>query len=218
MAESSFPDKLFAGQRGFPTPNEAPDARTCRVLSIPAGEEWLALAMGALDALRQPYNWYINGTLTQEEAAAAFADILDTAYEQALTGQCAPDVEAPFWDTDTDVGANAPVGEQTWYGEVDDPAAVPTELTFRENLEIWTFAGLLAIAAAPGAAISFITIAPRFTLAFKQANIGKIIRVFIDASEAASFTDDGSETIREVSIVGDPANETHQMYITVGGA
>lgn len=174
--------------------------------------------MGALDALRQPYNWYINGTLTQDEAAAAFADILDEAYLQALTGQCAPDVEAPYWDDADDVDDNEPVGEQMWYGEVDDPTAVPTALTFRENLEIWTFAGLLALAGAPGAALSFITIAPRFVLAFKQGNIGKIIRVFIDANEVGQFEDDGSGGIKEMSIVGDPTMDTHQLYITVGDA
>lgn len=212
---SSGSDKLFPNQHGFPTPNTAPDAQVCRVLSLPAQEDYLALAMGALDALRKPYNWFKNGDLTPDEAADAFAAILDAAYEQALTGQCAPDVETPYWDTDEDVDDDMPVGEQIWYGEVDDPAVAPTELTFRENAEIWTFAGLLALGGAPGAALSFLTIAPRFVLAFKQGDIGKIIRVFVDADKAAEIPGDGTGDVVEVSVVP-PDADNHQIYVTYG--
>lgn len=212
---SSDPNKLFAGQTGFPTPNDPPVDTACRTFQVPADEEYFALLMGALDALRKPYNWYINGSLSQDEAAAAFADILDAAYDQALTGQCAPDVETPYWDDETDVDDDMPAGDQVWYGEVDDPAVAPTALTFRENAEIWTFAGLLAIGGAPGAALSFLTIAPKFVLAFKQGDIGKIIRVFVDADKAAEIPGDGTGDVVEVAIVP-PAAGDHQIYLTYG--
>lgn len=187
----------------------------CRTFQVPADEEYFALLMGALDALRKPYNWFINGSLTQDEAADAFADILDAAYEQALTGQCSPDVEAPYWDDSEDVDDDMPAGDQIWYGEVDDPETAPTELTFRENAEIWTFAGLLAIAVSPGAALSFLTIAPKFVLAFKQGDIGKIIRVFVDTNKAAEIPGDGSGDVVEVAIVPAEA-DNHQIYVTYG--
>jgi len=109
-----------------------------------------------------------------------------------------------------------PPNTQPWYGHVDDPTVVPTDETFTETLEDWTFAGLLAIAGAPGAAVSFLTIAPRFRLAFRQHDIGKIIRVFVDAEQAAEITDSGDDSVIEVPVIANPENETHRIYVTVG--
>lgn len=128
------------------------------------------------------------------------------------------EVGTPFWDDVVEVDDEAAPADQVWYGEVDDPTVVPTEETFRETLEDWTFAGLLAIGGAPGAALAFLTIAPKFRLAFKQGDIGKIIHIFVDASEVKTIEQDGSGDEVEVAIVGDPDLETHQIYITLEGA
>lgn len=113
---SSEPNKKFPLQRGFPTPNEAPGIESCRVFSIPADEEWLALLMGAVSELTNPYNWFRNGSLTQQESADAFADIMDEAYAQAETGTCSVTIDAPFWDNATDVDDEVLVIDQIWYG------------------------------------------------------------------------------------------------------
>lgn len=175
-------------------------------------EAWLPLVLGSLSQLQLQSTWI--GDADAVLLAQGRATNLKGLFVEAACP--VPDVETPYWDTDSDVDDNAPADDQPWYGEVDDPTVVPTSLTFRENAEIWTFAGLLAIAGAPGAALAFVTIAQRFVLAFKQGNVGKVIRVFVDASEVSSFTDDGSGDVREVSVAGDPDAETHQIYVTVG--
>lgn len=176
---------------------------------------WLPFVLGALSQLQLQTTWKTDtpdDTLLAQNRAT---DLID----QFNVPTCpVGDVEAPYWDDSDDVDDNAPADDQPWYGEVDDPTVAPTDLTFRENAEIWTFAGLLAIAGAPGAALSFLTIAPKFVLAFKQADIGKIIRVFVDASEAGQITDDGSGDVVEMEVVSDPSLETHQIYVTVGSS
>lgn len=165
--------------------------------------------------------WYrLDGEALSDADLEDIEDWASKAEDEALVAVSpAPtEVEAPFWDDAEDVDDNAPIDDQPWYGEVDDPTVVPTTETFRERAEDFTFAGLLAIAGAPSAAVAFLTIAPKFRLAFKQGNIGNIIRVFVDAHEAAQITDAGDDSIAEVAIVGNPDLETHQIYITVEGA
>jgi len=215
-----FGEKRFPQQQGFPTPTAIPDDTTCLTLNVPASDEWWGVVVGVLYSLILEWNWQqFEGGLGRDAVAARWQSMLEDALDVAsTTNTCGvtPDVEAPFWDTDDDVDDSFPPDSQPWYGAVDDPAAVPTTETFRETLEDWTFAGLLAIAGAPGAAISFLTIAPKFRLAFKQGDIGKVIRVFVDANQAAQITDSGDGSVREVAIIGDPAYETHQVYVTVG--
>lgn len=211
---SSGSDKQFPNQRGFPTPNNAPDESVCRVLSLPAQEDYLALAMGALDALRKPYNWFKNGDLTPDEAALLFAGILDAAYEQALSGQCDPDVPTPFWDTPEDADDMVPVGEQVWYGTAIVTYASPPEVTFVEQLAIWTIAGFLAYSGAVASAIAFLTIAPRFVLAFKTGDAGAIIDIIIDSSRVGRYnTYSASPGILRVPVACDPDLDEHQIYI-----
>lgn len=215
-----FGEKKFP-QLGYPTPTTIPDETTCLTLNIPANDEWWAIVVGVLYTLVLEWNWQqLEGGLDRDEVAARWQLMLEDALDVASSSNSCgiTEVEAPFWDTDEDVDDNAPVDEQVWYGEVDDPTILPTTETFRERAEDFAFAGLLAIAGAPGAAISFLTIAPRFRLAFKQGNIGNIIRVFVDANEAAQITDAGDDSIAEVAIIADPELETHQIYITVEGA
>lgn len=212
---SSAPNKLFPNQRGFPTPNTAPLETGARLFYIPSDEEWFAILMGALGALRNPYNWYQNGELTQQEAADAFAAIIDAAYENetALT-----DVPTPYWDEDTDVDDSAPALDQHWYGYVTDPEAPPGELTFVENAAIWAFTGFLAVAtwetgAAP--ALLFNTIAPRFVLATRRGDVGEIIRILVDGEETARVdtTSAAPGELIQTAIVGNPANATHDIMI-----
>lgn len=213
---SSPPNKLFDNQRGFPTPDAPPEETGCRVFSIPADEEWFALLMGAVSALTNPYNWYRNGDLTQQEAADAFADIIDAAYALSVAGaSCPSGVPTPFWDTATDSDDEYPPGELTpWYGVAVVTYASPPEVTFVESLFIWSFAGFMAYSGAVGAAIAFLTIAPRFVIAFKTGDIGGIVDIIVDASRVGRYnTYSPTPGIMRVPVATDPDLDEHQIYI-----
>lgn len=211
-----FGTKLFP-QLGYPTPTTIPTETTCLTLNIPASDEWWAIVVGVLYTLILEWNWQqLEGGIDRDEAAARFQLMLEDALEFASTHNTCQvsDVPTPYWDEDSEVDDEATPEEQIWYGEVEDPTVVPTTETFQERAEDFAFAGLLAISGLPGAAVSFLTIAPRFRLAFKQANIGNIIRVFVDANEAATIVDTGDDSVIEVPIIADPELESHQIYIT----
>ena len=206
------PGKNFPKEKGFPTPDNTPSETVRRVFTVPNSEQWLGLIEGAAQELLDEWRWYQWGSLTPEEAVDAWNDIILASYEEALDQS----VPTPYWDEDDDLDDEETIADQTWYGEVADPSLVPDGTTFVENLQIWTFAGLLAIAGAPGAALSFITIAPKFVIAMRQHNVGNIIRVFVDAAQAAEVTDSGDGSVVEIPVVADPSLSTHQIYVTVG--
>jgi hypothetical protein len=214
VVASSDPNKLFPSQSGFPTPNDPPDSTACRTFQVPADEEYYALLMGALDALRQPYNWYINGSLSQQEAADIFAGILDAAYEQALSGQCDPDVPTPWWDTATDSDDMAAVADQPWYGLAVVTYASPPEVTFVEQVAIWLFAGFIVYSGQPGAALAFLTIAPKFVIALKTGDVGAVVDLIVDASRVGRYnTYSPTPGVMRIPVVGNPDLDEHQIYI-----
>jgi len=201
----SFPEPVLA-------PDVEPDEGT--LVQVCFNEQWLPLVQGALSQLQLPATW-----LGDDDARALAVGRATNLKGLFVSPVCEVEgAPTPYWDEDTEVDDELPPDTQPWYGHVDDPTELPTEDTFRETLEDWTFAGLLAIAGAPGAALAFLTIAPRFRLAFKQGDIGKIIRVFVDAQQAVEITDSGDGSVLEVPIIADPALETHQIYVTVGDA
>jgi microcystin-dependent protein len=63
------------------TPDSIPTERVCRVLSIPASSDWLAIVSGAVLELAKLHNWEEYGDLTaveaSDEAANIFADYYD---------------------------------------------------------------------------------------------------------------------------------------------
>lgn len=103
---------------GFLTPdNPEGSGETCRSFFVPNRSDWLALLMGAMQALTEEGNWQQFGTYTPEQTAAKFQQI----WLQALTSEgCAgSDTTACiydlFYDEDTDLvmwwppSADAPV-------------------------------------------------------------------------------------------------------------
>jgi len=62
------------------TPDELPEERDCRALSIPANTDWLALVSGALTELTKPYNWAQWGAVTVDEAVEAMQAMVDEYY------------------------------------------------------------------------------------------------------------------------------------------
>lgn len=70
------------------TPDEIPEERDCRALSIPASTDWLAIVSGALTELTKTYNWEQQGSVTVDEAVAAMQTMIDAYYEGCASGTC----------------------------------------------------------------------------------------------------------------------------------
>ncbi len=82
-----------------------------------------------------------------------------------------------------------------------------------ETAAVWTLTGLLAVSGTPLAAIAFFTVAPSFVVAMRTGNLGGIITWFIDGDPVATVdTYSASPGIAQVTILGDPELEGHQIY------
>jgi len=199
----------------FPTPDTIPGELACRVFRVPDSEEWLGALMGAVAVLSQARNWYPWGSLTVDEAADAWNEIINEAYLESLDGVCpVTTVDTPFWDEDSTVNDEEERDVQTWYGYVTDLDSPTT--TFVEDAAIWAFTGLLVVAGAPGAAIAFHTVAPRFVVAVRRGELGEIIRLYLDGEEAAEVDTSGYSEgdVIEIPMFPDPEIETgHDMMI-----
>lgn len=193
----------------FLTPPSLPETTACRTLQIPDDKLWLGIFNSALLETIYWYNYeQVNDTdLTPEETAAACDLILREMWNDESCGT--GDTPVPYWDTAEDSDDEAPPDEQPWYGMFIDE-------TFQATLENWVIAGFVAYAATPAAALTFLTLAPKFRLAFKTGDIGGIIRVFIDAQDAGTI-DTFSETpgIIEQDFIADPENEDHQIMLVL---
>jgi len=171
--------------------------------------------MGAVAVLAEAWRWYPWGSLTADEAADAWNDIINEAYENSFTDTC-PVVQktpTPYWDTDDDVDDEFDPDLQPWYGYVEDLGNPTT--TFVEDAAIWATTGLLAVSATPAAAILFHTIAPAFVVAVRRGEYAEIIRLYLDGEEAAEVdtsTVAEGELIR-VTLAGDPEIETHALML-----
>jgi len=62
---------------GFLTPETLPTDTICRILFIPNDAQILANVTGALNELIEPLNWYPQGAVPPEEAAAAMVPMFD---------------------------------------------------------------------------------------------------------------------------------------------
>ncbi len=179
-----FGDKKFTGV-GYPTPVSIPDETTCLLIQVPADPAWWALMVGVIYTLTLEWNWrQFEGGITPDEASAKWAEILNQALDLAsVSNSCDFDVPAPYWDDDSADDADdegTPV-DQPWYGEI-----VAESNTWREQVGIWAITAFIAISATPAAAIAFLPFANRFVLAFKQHNLGAIVKVLIDGVEMAT--------------------------------
>jgi len=71
------------------TPQELPEERDCRALSIPANSDWLAIVSGALTELEKEWNWEQHGAVTISEAVDAMRSMI-TAYYDGCTACTLP--------------------------------------------------------------------------------------------------------------------------------
>lgn len=201
------------GVTGYLTPDNLPEERHCRTFKIPNDVQWLSVFMGALLPLIDPESWQPSGELTPDEAADGMLNVIWDAYASD-EGEC-PTVPTPFWDGVTELDDEYPEGELTpWYGVAIVTYASPPEVTFVEQLFIWGFAGFMAYSGAVGAAIAFLTIAPRFVIAFKTGDVGGIVDVIVDASRVGRYnTYSATPGILRVPIYANPDLDEHQIYI-----
>jgi len=190
------------------TPSDVPVETVCRTIKVPNSLEWLGIFNAVLLAGTYPYNWSddVPGSLTPEAAAEAYSTIF---YEYLLAPfECPSGVPTPFWDDATDLDDQEPAGEQQWYGIFDG--------TFQETVENFVIAGFIAYSGQVGAAITFLTLAPRFRLAWKTGNLGGIIRVIIDGADAGTVdTFAATEGVLEKDYVTDPANTEHSILMVL---
>lgn len=151
----------------FITPASIPADETCRTLNIPNQQDWLGIFNAAILTLTQPYNYeQLHDTdLTPDECAALAMQIYA---DYLLTNACAAK-PAPYWDD--------PEADDAITGESNP------EFPFYHPIEDWIIAGFVAYAGGIGAAITFLTIAPQFRLAFQKHDLGGIVKIFMDAIE-----------------------------------
>jgi len=188
------------------TPPDLPDDVIKRRLEIPASQEWLGVFNYLIILATYVWNWeQLNDTDLDPSTCAS------TVYEIYVKYLHSADLEetpTPFWDTPEDSDDELPAQEQPWYGIFDG--------SFHETLENFVIAGFIAASGQVGAAITFLTIAPKFRLAWKTGDIGGIIRIFIDSADAGTVdTYSASPGVLEKDFVGDPDNDEHLILMVL---
>lgn len=199
-----IPGKNAPGLKGYPTPDETPAERGCFTFYLPNSPDYVGQLLGALHPLTKAYNWYYWGEMSPQEAADAWYDIIAEAEEANFEAICDPGIPTPYWDDVADLDDQEQPIDQAWYGIFDG--------TFQETVENFVIAGFIAYSGQIGAAVSFLTIAPRFRLAWKTGDLGGIIRVIIDGADVGTVdTFSAVEGVIEQDYVGDPELEEHQI-------
>jgi hypothetical protein len=156
-------DYIPTSDKRFLTPDAPPSGVFCRNLQVPDDPQWVGLVDGALSLLTSPDQWREYGALTAQQAADLWTDMLVTSWD--VFG-CPTEDLSPFWD-DTDGGdAEGNPAESTY--------------TYSDQITDWVIAAFVASSGAVGAAVSYLTIAPRFRLAFRTRDYGGIAEILID--------------------------------------
>lgn len=217
QGQNVYPDPDNYPESTFPQPVPAPDVDPDAgvLITVQYAWEWQQVLLACIDQLRNPATW--QGThdeiITALNRATNLKDML-----QLDIGET---VDTPYWDDDTDVDDEMDKDDQTWYGEVLHPDLPPNELNPFERTFVTVFTGLLAVATAEvgfAPAILFNTIAPKMILAVRNADFGRIIRIFLDGDKVYEGTDTGDGTITSVPVFGDESLDTHQVFITSGAS
>lgn len=222
----------FAGN-AYPNPSNYPEASFPQELTPPVVDpdegdlmlvaynpEWTKVLMAACDQLLLYSSWL--GDHDLKIAAVNRASTLKFLLQNPVdVGE--EDYPAPYWDSDEDVDDAMPADEQEWYGMVTNPSAPADELTFVENAVIWILSGFIALVLVPAlpagvaAALTFRTLASRFTLAFRRGDIIEQFRVIIDAQDYGTVdtADMAVNDIIEIDVNGLADAPFHDILIVV---
>lgn len=217
---------MFPGQNVYPAPDNYPDSSFKSpvpppdvdpgegdLLYVAYNPAWTEVLEGAAMQLMNPATW--QGDHDDVITALNRSNNLMVLLQQPVAP---PDetVDCPYWDDESDVDDEMNVDEQPWYGYVTNPDAPPDELDFVEDASIWALTGLLAVAipvVGVAVAIAFRTIAPQMVVAVRKGDYGRIIRLYIDNFLVNTVVGDGTDTIVNVPVFGDPALESHQLLL-----
>lgn len=201
--ENVYPNGFNYPRPTFLTPIPIPlvDPDEGDVILVAYSLEWQKFLLGCVTQGFLPSTW--EGT--DEEKTHALNMVANLQYLLTVEAGEAG-VPTPYWDDASDLDDQEPVGEQQWYGIFDG--------TFQETVENFVIAGFIAYSGQIGAAITFLTLAPRFRLAWKTADLGGIIRVIIDGADAGAVDTQGDDNgIIERDYVGDPDVENHSILM-----
>lgn len=174
----SFPQELIP-------PDVDPDDPDLEQILVEYNPAWTAVLMAACDQLCQYSAWI--GDEDAKKLAVNRAQVLKILLQQPV--EVSDEIPAPYWDSEEDVDDSMPPEEQDWYGYVESATAPADGMTFVQSAVIWILTGFVALVLSPtlpvgaAAAITFRTLATRFTLAFNRGDIGEQFRVIIDAKD-----------------------------------
>lgn len=190
--EPSFPQELNA-------PGVDPDDPDLEMILVEYNPAWTDVLMAACDQLLQYSSW--SGDQDEKIQAVNRASNLKWLLQEPV--EIDEGIPTPYWDDGADVDDEATPEEQEWYGMVTNPSAPANELTFVENAVIWIFTGFVALVLSPSlpvgvaAAVTFKTLATRFTLAFRRGDLAEQFRVIVDAQDYGTV-DTSSMPVGEV--------------------
>jgi len=169
-----------------PPPDSDPDEGS--QVTVCFAEAWLPYILGSLMQLRLQSTW-IGDADTVLLAQTRAALLMDMVAQRQLA--CGAIVPTPYWDGDSsDADDTLAIAEQPWYG------VLLLEETWQAQIEDWVIAALVAYAGGIGAAIAFLTIAPRFRLAFQTHDTGSLVNIFVDSVKVWS----GDTSADEISV------------------
>lgn len=124
--------------------------------------------MQALLTISQTLHWSSRWSLLEPTTGELdLIDAIASGAERGLLQEVSgADDLSPFWDDNDAADADGTVIESTY--------------TFEEQIEDWVITAFVAASGQPGAALTYLTIAPRFRLAFRTRDFGGIARILID--------------------------------------
>jgi hypothetical protein len=176
-APDNYPDTTFP--QPVPAPTVDPDDAGT-LITVRYSWEWQPVLLAAIDQLRNPATWQGD----HDEIITALNRATDL---KSLLQQDVSEVGTPFWDNETDVDDEEPGDIQPWYGEVTNPEAPAGELDFVENVALWIFTGLVAVAtfevAGIAPAIFFHTSVEKFIILQKRGDVAETIRFVVDGQD-----------------------------------
>jgi hypothetical protein len=219
---NDYPNEYNYVQSSFPNEVDAPDIDPDEgeLILVAYNPDWIPPLMGAVDQLLQYAAW--KGDHNAKILAVNRTSNLKYLLQNPVyVGE--KDYPAPYWDSDEDVDDAMPADEQDWYGMVTNPSAPADELTFVENAVIWILTGFVALVLSPSlpvgaaAAMTFRTLASRFTLAFRRGDVIEQIRIIIDAKDYGKVDTStvALDEVIEVDINGLDEADFHDIMLVV---
>lgn len=204
-ANNSYPNPDSYPVSSFPRPVPPPlvDPDEGDLLLVAYSPAWQPVLMAAVEQLLLPSSW--EGDHDAVIAALNGASLLQWLLTEPAGTEGVP---TPYWDDQSDLDDQEPPEDQQWYGIFDG--------TFQETVENFIIAGFIAYSGQIGAAITFLTLAPRFRLAWKTSDVGGIIRVIIDGADVGTVdTFSAVDGVLEQDFVGDPDEDEHTILMVL---